>query len=176
MGGPNETFSSPPESPAHSPSYSRLPSREASDVEDDSLSGEPHALAEISRPPETQPPSCSSDGGARWWESDAVTRLESSVQRAAVELAVMVEVRLSHIIPNALPPLDSIIQWMESHLRGASRASLDEDELVIRSAIDHFSANTPLPYRGPFIEPTIDSTAQSAAVALLRRIRRITDP
>ena len=60
---------------------------------------------------------------------------------------------------------------MESHLRGEL---LEEDELVVRDAVAHFRANTPLPYVGPIVEPTLESTAQSAAVALRRRIRRIT--
>ena len=93
------------------------------------------------------------------------------MQREAIELAVMVEVRLLHIIPNALPPLESIVQWVESHLRSDL---LEEDELVIGDAIAHFTADTPLPYMGPIVEPTLESTAQSAAVALLRRTRRIT--
>ena len=58
----------------------------------------------------------------------------------------MAENRLIHIIPNALPPLENIVQWIESRLRGEL---LEEDELVIRDAVAHFTANTPLPYMGP---------------------------
>ena len=113
-----------------------------SDADEGSPDGEPNPQADDSPPSKDGPHPGSNEGGARWWEGAAVTQLEASVQREAVELAVMVDVRLHHIIPNALPPLDSIVQWMESHLRGEL---LEEDEQAIGSAIAHFIANTPLP-------------------------------
>ena len=170
--GPNETFSSPLQSPTQSTSYSSMSSpREMPDADEGSPDGEPDPRADDNLPSGDDQHPGSSEGGARWWEGTEVTRLETSVQREAIELAVMVEVRLLHIIPNALPPLESIVQWVESHLRSDL---LEEDELVIGDAIAHFTADTPLPYMGPIVEPTLESTAQSAAVALLRRTRRIT--
>ena len=167
--GPNETFSSPAHTPTHSPSYSPLSSpRDLPD--DDEGPPEPTPRADVDLPSREEHQGGSA-GVARWWEGAEVTQLETSLQREAIELAAMAESRLSHIIPNALPPLENILQWVESRLRGEL---LEEDELVIRDAVAHFRANTPMPYVGPVVEPTLDSTAQSAAVALRRRIRRIT--
>ena len=167
--GPNETFSSPTHTPAHSPSYSPLSSpRDLPDA--DGGPPEPNPRADVDSP-SREAHQGGSEGAARWWEGAAVTQLETSLQREAIELAAITESRLSHIIPNALPPLENILQWVESRLRGEL---LEEDELVIRDAVAHFRANTPMPYVGPIVEPTLDSTAQSAAVALRRRIRRIT--
>ena len=167
--GPNETFSSPIHTPAHSPSYSPLSSpREMPDADEGPPEPAPRADVDL---PSRDDHQGGSEGDARWWEGAEVTQLETSLQREAIELAAMAESRLFHIIPNALPPLENILQWVESRLRGEL---LEEDELVIRDAVAHFRANTPMPYVGPIVEPTLDSTAQSAAVALRRRIRRIT--
>ena len=167
--GPNETFSSPIHTPAHSPSYSPLSSpREMPDADEGPPEPAPRADVDL---PSRDDHQGGSEGDARWWKGAEVTQLEASLQREAIELAAIAENRLIHIIPNALPPLENIVQWVESHLRGDL---LEEDELVIRDAVAHFTANTPLPYVGPIVEPTLDSTAQSAAVALRRRIRRIT--